>query len=123
MRDTWLSMNRMKLSDLYSDIGGAASNYTNVDVTLHIRHLFVIGNDPSRPETMQLIRNESNLFNDILMIDTEENYKNLLYKHLALINWASFPPEHSKDFVKYIYIYIYIYSLKYIRNNFSVLPK
>lgn len=89
MRDTWLSMNRIKLAELYPDVdltGGGKSNYN--DVELHIEHLFVIGQDRERPEAMQLIKNESNAFNDILMIDTEENYKNLLYKHLALINWV-----------------------------------
>lgn len=36
-----------------------------------------------------MIRNESVAYNDILMIDTLDNYKNLLYKHLSLINWLN----------------------------------
>lgn len=85
MRETWLSMRRIRLADLYPRLDVGA----DYEYELHFAHLFVIGNDQTKPDVLQSIRNESLLFNDILMIDVQENYKNLIYKHLALVNWVS----------------------------------
>lgn len=83
MRETWLSMRNVRLSELFPDILDEHQDYE-----LQFTHLFVLGNDRARPQAIESIKNESRLFNDILMIDIEENYKNLLYKHLALVNWV-----------------------------------
>lgn len=75
MRETWLSSKRVRHP------GGQY---------VHISHLFVIGNDRRQAGLIESIRNESMKFNDILMIDVQEEYKNLVYKHLAIVNWVSF---------------------------------
>lgn len=84
MRETWLSLKKLPLSELYPGVIDASQDYE-----LHFAHLFVIGNDRQRPAVMESIRNESRLFNDVLVIDIEENYKNLIYKHLALVDWVT----------------------------------
>jgi len=52
-------------------------------------HLFVVGKDVDDQNMIEFdrIKLESDFYNDIIMIDTAESYKNLIYKHLAIINW------------------------------------
>ena len=100
MRDTWLSQDKIQLFDLIRRTD-QASKLIPIDYqTLEIVHLFIIGSEPHMKlkktqklssnyseETMKSIQEESDHFEDILMIDTEENYKNLVYKHMTAVNW------------------------------------
>lgn len=74
MRDTWLSESRFK------------SN--NSSRTLEISHMFVVGSTPDGDLNDQ-IQAESDAYHDLLVIDSVDVYKNLLYKHLALVGWVS----------------------------------
>ena len=86
MRDTWLkSLNNVSLLDL-----GRNRNRSLKLINKNIKliHLFVVGNvyDNEKSE-YDRIKLESEIYKDIIMIDTLESYKNLIYKHLAIINW------------------------------------
>lgn len=86
MRETWLAMRRLRFSDLYTDV----DLNPNQDHELHFAHVFVIGVDHRRrAQVLASIHNESRFYNDILLVDLDEDYMNLVYKHLALVDWAS----------------------------------
>lgn len=84
MRETWLSMRQLRLAELYPHVLDPSQ-----DDELHFAHLFIVGVDQRRRDhILESIRNESNTHKDILLIDLEEDYKNLIYKHLALVDWV-----------------------------------
>lgn len=84
MRETWLSMRQLRLAELYPHVLDPSQ-----DDELHFSHLFIVGVDQRRrAHILESIRNESNTHKDILLIDLEEDYKNLIYKHLALVDWV-----------------------------------
>ncbi len=83
MRDTWLKFNKFNLNDLnLSILNLTQQKYEMV-------HLFVIGNDEQNNSTTtnDIIKQESDNYKDIIMIDTIDTYQNLFYKHLTVINW------------------------------------
>ncbi|CAF0830872.1 unnamed protein product [Brachionus calyciflorus] len=80
MRDTWLTMNNVYLEELMEN---NLLNYQKIE----IKHAFLIGND-NKNETYFNIKSEADAYGDIIMIDTIDNYKNLLYKHLTVVNWV-----------------------------------
>ena len=63
-------------------------NNVNVDVeNLELVHMFIVGSENSSSKFINNLYKESNLFRDIILIDTIDSYKNLIYKHLTAINW------------------------------------
>ena len=86
MRDTWLkSLNNVSLLDLGRNRNRSLKL---INKKIKLIHLFVVGNvyDNEKSE-YDRIKLESEIYKDIIMIDTLESYKNLIYKHLAIINW------------------------------------
>ena len=82
MRDTWLkSLENVTLNDLIKTNKTSLSN-KNVKLI----HMFVLGSGVS-PDEYDRIKLESEFYNDIILIDTIESYKNLVYKHLTIIDW------------------------------------
>ena len=75
-RKTWLSMSDFGLNEANS--------------SFKLVHLFIVGASSGINEKNQnkLLENEARIYNDIIMIDTPDIYHNLVYKHLALINWV-----------------------------------
>jgi hypothetical protein len=53
---------------------------------LHIRHVFIIGQGINMDN--QTIQEEASNHKDILLLDENETYQNIIQKHLALIEWA-----------------------------------
>lgn len=103
MRDTWLTLNQINIFDLFNSI----ENYINENdlkklisinkKQIEIVHLFVIGKQRTYSQTnqsdeylqsFQTIKKENDIHKDILMVDIVEDYKNLIYKHLAIVNWV-----------------------------------
>ncbi len=103
MRDTWLSLKHMYLAEILAE-----SNLESIpNEKLELSHLFVVGSDEQsstkkahNSTTIDFIRTEANTYNDILMIDTVDNYRNLLYKHLAVVNWANKNCQNTTYVVK-----------------------
>lgn len=96
MRDTWLSQNKIQLFDLIQRTDQAAKLIPKEFQTLEMVHLFIIGSEPVRNQsarsnhseaTLKSIHEESDHFRDMIMIDTVDNYKNLVYKHMTAVNW------------------------------------
>ena len=88
MRDTWLSANKLNILDLVDN--PTIPHDLNASSSLEIVHMFIIGSDKAQNQSssdFEKIKHESDLFNDIILIDTVDNYQNLVYKHLTLINW------------------------------------
>jgi hypothetical protein len=92
MRDTWLSLRHVYLDEVLatatSDTGGSRAPRRK----LELAHLFVVGSnddDNNNGSSSDFIQTEASTHNDILMIDTYDNYRNLVYKHLAIVNWMS----------------------------------
>lgn len=81
---------RMQIRQLFEDIKNV-SDYG-------LKYMFVLGRD--KTVELESIREESNTYHDILMIDMEENYRNLMYKHLGLINWLTDYCENAVFVVK-----------------------
>lgn len=80
MRDTWLTMNQIWLAEL--------SNSTDFKhKKIRIEHMFIIGSD-EKNDTFSTIKSESDHYKDMIVIDTVDNYKNLIYKHLTVVNWV-----------------------------------
>ena len=80
IRDTCLSSKVLNI---------ATKNERNDNIsiqTVEIGHIFLLGNsnDPIWNDT---IYNEAQLNNDIIVIESVENYKNILRKHLAALKW------------------------------------
>lgn len=97
MRDTWLSQTNLHLFELFDlhefSIMNNKSKSANLrdflNKKIELVHLFFIGNDVNQNNTDDSLLNlESSIYNDIIMIDTLDNYQNLIYKHLTLISWA-----------------------------------
>ena len=72
-------------------------NTTNVTTNVVFRNLFVLGKSSysvSKPEkwksTLELLKWENRLYNDILLGDFVESYWNLTYKTMFGITWANF---------------------------------
>ena len=86
MRDTWLSANKLNILDLVDNL--TITHDLNTPSSLEIVHMFIIGSDKASAG-FEKIKHESDLFNDIILIDTVDNYQNLVYKHLTLINWLT----------------------------------
>lgn len=123
MRDTWLSMNKIYLSELIDT--------KNSNLTLEIVHLFIVGNtnessnEKSSNETrINDIELESELYNDIIMIDTYDSYKNLLYKHLTVVNWITENCPNTAYVIKLDDdVFVNIKSLsKHLINKFGMNP-
>ena len=107
MRDTWLSLQHLYLDEVLKATKKQwPNNYTANDhrearKKLELAHLFVIGTDEKLDKnSINFIDKEAQSFNDILMIDTHDNYKNLLYKHLAIVNWINVNCENTTYVVK-----------------------
>lgn len=117
MRDTWLTMDEIQLSQL--------TNLTFFKYQrIQIEHVFLIGSD-DKNGTFLTIKSESHLLKDIIVIDTVDNYKNLIYKHLTVVNWvlkycskATFVMKIDDD------VFVNIKSLsKHLVEKFSIEPK
>ena len=95
MRDTWLSMDQLSILEVFKEKfkkkdKGSFDSAELLKDSLDIVHFFIIGNDNNQNNqtSFEQIKKESELYNDILMIDAPENYQNLVYKHLAAVNWV-----------------------------------
>jgi len=89
MRDTWLSMNVFTKSELQNMTNLKPEEYAEMNATyFEIKHLFIVGDDQSN-DSYKTLKLESDIYKDILMIDTYDTYQNLLYKHLTIINWVT----------------------------------
>ena len=82
MRDTWLRQKSMSLHDFY-----ISNKSDSLNTQIELVHLFVLGSDDQNG--FDQVKLESDLYNDIIMIDTIDSYKNLIYKHLTVINWVT----------------------------------
>ena len=52
-------------------------------------HLFFLGNYTNEKISDDVLLTLAiNTYNDIIIIDTPDNYRNILYKHLAVIDWT-----------------------------------
>ncbi len=92
MRDTWMrSLNNVTLFDLVNreKLTNFKDDGQILNKKIKLVHLFVVGKDVDDQNMIEFdrIKLESDFYNDIIMIDTAESYKNLIYKHLAIINW------------------------------------
>ena len=85
MRDTWLSVDELWLSEFTDYLKFNSTNFKYKNIK--IEHMFIIGSD-EKNETFNSVKSESDLYKDIIMINTEDSYKNLIYKHLTAINWV-----------------------------------
>jgi hypothetical protein len=89
MRDTWLQFSRFNLNSfLKPDQVAFAEKKFQIKQTdvLHIRHVFIIGQGINMDN--QTIQEEASNHKDILLLDENETYQNIIQKHLALIEWA-----------------------------------
>lgn len=68
-RETWLSENNLPGSQ--------------------IRHIFIIGTDPKSKDATDLVRKESRIYNDLLVIREADTYRNVFFKHLAMVEWVT----------------------------------
>ncbi|XP_078483036.1 beta-1,3-galactosyltransferase 5-like [Ciona intestinalis] len=55
---------------------------------LFIKHVFVVGKSTEENTNLEIIQ-ESEKHGDVLLYDYPDNYRNLVYKTLALLQWAS----------------------------------
>ncbi len=86
MRETWMSKKHVYLNDLlHTESKHKYSSITNKK--LELVHLFIVGSEAH--QSNQSIIKENDKYNDMLMIDTLDTYRNVIYKHLAVINWIN----------------------------------
>jgi hypothetical protein len=91
MRQTWMSVKYIYLKDLLNS--GFKRRYSSqVNTRLELVHLFIVGSAAN--ESNDVIIEENKKYNDMLLIDTSDAYKNVVYKHLAVINWIN---EHCHN--------------------------
>lgn len=89
MRDTWLQFTRFDLNSVLkpNEVAGVERKYKiNQSDVLHIRHVFIVGKGDHMNN--QTIQEEANEHKDLLLLDENETYQNIVQKHLALIEWA-----------------------------------
>ena len=98
MRDTWLSVNKLSIHDLMADSSSSSMDESDLlkismlnKKQIQLVHFFVLGTNSKHSSdyqaSMNAIKQEADRYNDIIMIDVVDNYQNLLYKHLTVVNW------------------------------------
>jgi hypothetical protein len=88
-----------------------------------VRVLFLIGM-PSKPKIIDRIKLESNLYQDILQEDFQDSYKNLTYKGIMSLKWASEYCSNAKYYMKTdddvtLNLFTLLINLKKLKKNVS----
>jgi hypothetical protein len=97
MRETWMSKKFVDLNDLiHPQSKHKYSILTNK--LLYLKHLFIVGSEVN--QSNERIIEENNKYNDILLIDTQDTYKNVIYKNMAVINWINENCRNSMLYMK-----------------------
>jgi len=90
MRDTWLRFNKFKLDDFLNqkeqESLSIKLNSKAID-EMNIKHVFLVGKAENE-KIEQRLESEANEFDDMIMINSNENYTNIIRKHFALIEWS-----------------------------------
>jgi beta-1,3-galactosyltransferase 1 len=85
MRETWMSTKFVYLNDFYNTELHRFHSLNNK--RLELVHMFIVGSKAGKSN--ELIVNESNTYQDIVLIDTLDTYKNVIYKSLAGVKWIN----------------------------------
>jgi hypothetical protein len=90
MRDTWLRFNQFKASEFLNQNEqerlSLGMNRTSFN-KMSIKHIFLVGKGENT--NMQLrLEKEADEFGDLIMIDLNENYTNIVQKHFGLVEWS-----------------------------------
>ena len=59
----------------------------SINEIMNIKHVFLVGKGENE-NIQQKLESEANEFSDMIMIDSNENYTNIVQKHFALIEWS-----------------------------------
>jgi hypothetical protein len=90
MRDTWLRFNKFKLTDFLNqkeqESLSIKLNRESIN-EMNIKHLFLVGKGQNE-NIQQNLESEASEFGDVIMINSNENYTNIVHKHFALIEWS-----------------------------------
>jgi len=91
MRDTWLRFNKFKVSDFLDEKEQESLSIklkrASINEMMNIKHVFLVGKGENE-NIQQKLESEANEFSDMIMIDSNENYTNIVQKHFALIEWS-----------------------------------
>jgi len=89
MRDTWFKLKDFQLSEYLSErqLDSKANDYQiGKNTRLFLKHVFFVGYDEKL--NYSLLRQESRVFNDLIMVNVKDNYFNILEKNLAAFDWV-----------------------------------
>jgi hypothetical protein len=103
IRDTWLSVSTLHIRDILHSVTDATlTRILNLNKEkIHFPHIFIIGNSNQRQnQSYSKIKKEANLYNDIVMVDLDDQYKNILYKHLTIYDWLMKNCHQLSYFIK-----------------------